>query len=142
MPNVHRLAREMGITVHKRSDVHPGGDALPAKHTWARKTIFDAAVAGERGGLAEHIYDVLGVFLANEVNRTQLFGDAIQGVSRWALHNRVTTEEFAFLREPLSELDLKVIRGAVRHHGLSPRSPQIAFLVADHMEAHLWALRA
>jgi hypothetical protein len=131
----------MGIRMHGKGDQHPCRAELPAKHTWCGKTIRDVAYAGEKAGLPEHVYDVLGAFLLNEINQTQLFGDAIQGVSRWMLRHRVTTEEVTFLRDALAEMDIKTIRGAVRHHGIAPRSPQIAFLVADHMEAALWGLR-
>lgn len=141
MPNSWRIAQQMGITMHGRRSLHPGGDSLPAKHTWAGKTIRDVAEAGERSGLSEHVYDVLGVFLSNEVNRTQMFGYVIQGVSKWALHYRVKTEEFSFMREAFEALDLKLIRQTVKHHGISPVSPQIAFLVADHMESALWSIR-
>ena len=144
MPNAHRICQQMGLRLHGRRSVHPGGQALPAKHTWARKTINDAALAGERVGLEEHIFDVLGVFLDSEDNRTQLFGDAIQGVSKWALTNRVTTEEFAFLRHAAAfrDLDMRTFRETVRHYAIAPRSPQIAFLVAGHMEDALKQLRS
>ena len=29
----------------------------------------------------------------------------------------------------------------VLHYGIDQKAPQIAFLVADHMEAALWAIR-
>jgi len=133
----------MGIKLHGRRDVHPGGQELPARHTWARKTINDVATAGINSGLPEMVYDVLGVFLETDGNRTQLFGDAISGVAKWALRNRVTTEEFAFLRhsESFRALDMRLLRDVVRRHAISPRSPQIAFLVSDQMEAALWSLR-
>lgn len=141
MPNRHRIAQAVGITLHTRSDPHPCAGELPPKHTWSGKTIFDVAVAGEKRGLPEHIYDVLGVFLLNDVNRTQLYGDAISGVSRWMLRQRIRTEEMTYLRTAFEELDMRLIRQSVHHHGIPQRSPQIAFLVADHMEAALWALR-
>lgn len=141
MPNAHRITQEMGIRLHGRKDPYPATEYLPPRHTWARKTIYDAAVAGEREGMPEHVYDVLGVFLINEANQTQMFGDAISGVSKWMLRHRITTEEVAFMKDAFAELDIKTIREAVKHYRITPRSPQIAFLVADRMEAALWSLR-
>lgn len=142
MPNRWRIAQTMGITLHTSKDPHPCAGELPPRHTWSGKTIFDVAAAGEKQDMPEHVYDVLGVFLLNETNKTQLYGDAISGVSRWMLRHRVRTEEVAFLRSAFEDMDMRLIRQAVRHHGIAPVSPQIAFLVADHMEAALWSVRA
>lgn len=143
MPNAWRIAQSMGITMHGRKDnaLHPRSDALPARHTWSRQAIVDIAKAGEANCLPEHVYDILGLMLASPENSTQLFGDAIRGVSKWGVRHRVTTEEVAFLKDSFCEMDLKLIRKTVLHHGIDGRASQIAFLVADHMEAALWAIR-
>lgn len=141
MPNAHRIARECGITLHGRKSLHPGGDRLPARHTWSRKAIHDAALAGERIDLSEHAYDVLTLFVADDDNATQLFGDAITGVSKWALRNRITTEEMAFIRVPFAGLDIHLMRAAVLHHRIDQRAPQIGLLVAAEMDQHLKELR-
>lgn len=142
MPNSWRIAQQMGIKMHGRRDPHPGGDALPPRHTWARKSIFDVARAGDSAGLSEHVFDVLGLFLASGDNQTQLYGDAISGVSLWMLRHKVSTAEVTFLRPAFETLDIRLIRKAVQHHGIPQRKPQIAFLVADHMEDALMGLRA
>jgi hypothetical protein len=143
MPNAHRIASAMGIKLHGRRDngLHPRSDELPARHTWSRQAIFDIALAGERNGLPEHVYDVLGLMMSSDRNATQLFGDAIRGVSKWALRNRITTEEVTFLRQSFDDMDLRVIRQAVIHHGIDQKAAQIAFLVADHMEGAICAIR-
>lgn len=141
MPNAWRIAESLGIRMHGRRDHHPGGEELPARHTWARKAVVDVARAGEGAGLSEHVYDVLGLFLASDGNQRQLFGDAILGVSKWALRNKVTTAEVTFLRPAFVDMDLKLIRQAVLHHRIDQRSPQIAFLVSDHMEDALRGIR-
>ena len=141
MPNAHRIARECGIVLHGRRTRHPCTDSLPARHTWSRRAIYDAALAGQREDLPEHVYDILGLFLTSDQNATQLYGDAIGGVSKWALRNRVTTEEVTFLRPAFAEIDLKVIRSAVLHHRIDQRAPQIGLLIASEMEPVLEQLR-
>lgn len=142
MPNAWRIAEQMGIRMHGRRDRHPGSDVLPARHTWARKAVFDIAKAGEGADLPEHVYDVLGLFLASEANQRQLFGESIRGVSAWALKHRVTSAEVPFLAPAFGEVDMKLVRQAVRHMGLRQHAPQIAFLVSSQMEDALEAIRS
>lgn len=115
---------------------------LPARHTWSRRAILEAARHGEANNLPDHPYDVLGLIIATPENSTQLFGDTIAGVSKWALKNRITTEEITFLRPAFDQVDLRTIRAAVLHHRINDRPPQMAFLVAAEMDDALRELRA
>lgn len=121
----------MGITLHSRKDKHPV--VLPPKHTWARKTIKDVAEAGERAGNPDHIYDVLGMFMTTPVNRTQLHGETIYGVSKWMLSTGITTHEVPFLTPAFADVDLKMIRETVAMYRIPIRPPQIALLIAGVM---------
>lgn len=141
MPNVHRICSAIGILLHGRKARHPGGHRLPPKECWSGKSIRLVAEAGEAENNPEHVYDVLGVFLANKTNQTQLFGETICGVSKWALTHNVQTSEFAYLKDATEQLDLQLIRETVRHHKIRPMKDQIAFLVSHQMEAALWSIR-
>jgi len=142
LPNSHRIAEQCGIILHgRRGKRHPRTDELPERHTWSRRAILEAARHGEGVNLPDHVFDVLGLIISTPHNSTQLFGDTISGVSKWALRNRITTEEVTFLRPAFDQVDLKLIRSTVSHHKIDVRPPQIGFLVAAEMEEALQELR-
>lgn len=138
MANAWRICHAMGVTLHSKKDRHP--QILPPKHTWARKTIKDVAEEGERAGDPEHIYNVLSLFMTSEVNKTQLHGECIYGVSRWALAARVTSADIAFIAPAFADVDLKVIRDLVHLYRIPHRPPQIALLVAGAMHEAMEAI--
>lgn len=136
MADLHHICGQMNVkpfSAKRRS--HPGGDKLPARHTWARATIKQVHDDGLKAGLPEHVYDVLGLIL--ESDPTQLYGDVISAVSVWALRWRITTDEMGFVLPAFRALDIKAIRGAVHHHKLPERAAQIAFLISGTMEPAL-----
>lgn len=139
MPNIHRICREMGIKLHPRT--HPHVNPLPAKHTWARKAIYNTVIAGERAGLDDHVYNVLCLFSRSENNCNQLYGDAISGVSQWAVSQRIKSDEIPFLQAGFDKVDIAAIRAATQHYNIPRRSTQIALMVAGEMEHSLSEIR-
>lgn len=154
MPNAHRIYREMGITLHTKRHMHPG--LLPSKHTWARQAIRLVANQSEpritrtetgrtivRPAKApeSHVYDVLTLFLGSDHNSTQLYGDAILGVSEWLISQKVKSDEIPFLIDPFSMIKLADLREAVRHYQIPRKPQQLAFLIAAEMEEALENIR-
>lgn len=95
---------------------------------------------GQKAGYPELIYDVLGLFLASEVNAHQLYGESIHGVGRWMLATRLRTDDVPFIRPAFAEIDMGMVRAAVQHHRIPNRPPQIGFMVAGLMEPAIEAI--
>jgi len=137
--NAHRISQACGILLRGRKTRHPGGNALPNRQTWSRQTIVEACRRGQQAGLPEHVYDVLGLIMA--ADPTQLFADVIEGVSYWAITNRITTAEVSFLIPAFQQIDIKAIRADVQRHRVPMRPAQIAFIVSGIMEPALRSIR-
>lgn len=135
MANSWKICAEMGISiVPKRT--HSNGPLAP-RQTRSRRTIREVAEAGEAISYPELVYDVLGLFLASDKNSCQLYGETIQGVSRWVVASRLRTADIPFIRPAFSEIDLGFVRESVMHYRIQNRPPQIGFMVSGLMEPAL-----
>ena len=142
MADAHKICQEMGIRVHGRATTHPKSNVLPARHTWARKTVRLIAERGERLGRPDHVYDVLTLLTTSGNGEIMLFSDVMDGVSKWALKNNLSSHEVPFLSGPWSNVDLHAIRSAVVYHRIEQRAAQVAFLIAAEMEDAIKELRS
>lgn len=143
MANAHRICQAMDIKLQGKAKryLHPGGQGLRPRETYAGKTIRTVAETGERWDLPEHIYDVLGLITSSKPNDRYLYGDVIQAVSMWALSYRVTTEEMPFLSEPFSSIDLSALRQVAGRVPVRPKSITLAVQISGMMGKPLEALR-
>ena len=141
MANAHRIARECGITLHGRGHLHPASPTLPPRHTWSRDAIKRIALAGEKQGNADHVYDVLTLLVSRDIGAQMLFGDVIKATSEWMRANRITSHEIPFLADPFEQVDLQGSREIVKRYALPYRPVQIAFLISAQMEPALDDLR-